>query len=150
VQWFRVPTGAREQVEAVLETYHRTGRRSGSPGAMLSQGNLNTAALTLFLALHLSVPSKMPWLVLDDPVQSMDDVHIAQFAALLRSLSKSMDRQLIVAVHERALFDYLTLELSPAFQGDNLIAVEIGRNFQGDTVATPVAYGFQEDNVIAA
>ncbi len=150
VPMFRLPTADREQVEAVLETYHRTGGRSGTPGAMLSQGNLNTAALTLFLALHLSVPSKMPWLVLDDPVQSMDDVHIAQFAALLRSLSKSMNRQLIVAVHERALFDYLTLELSPAFQGDSLIAVEISRNFEGDTIAAPVAYAYQDDNVIAA
>jgi exonuclease SbcC len=150
VPMFRLPKEDREQVEAVLETYHRTRGRSGTPGAMLSQGNLNTAALTLFLALHLSVPSKMPWLVLDDPVQSMDDVHVAQFAALLRSLSKSMDRQLIVAVHERALFDYLTLELSPAFQGDSLIAVEIGRNFEGDTVATPIAYGYKDDNVIAA
>ena len=47
---------------------------------MLSAGNLNTAALTLFLALHLSVEEKLPWLVLDDPVQSMDELHIAQFA----------------------------------------------------------------------
>jgi exonuclease SbcC len=150
VPMFRLPTADREQVEAVLETYHRTGGRSGTPGAMLSQGNLNTAALTLFLALHLSVPSKMPWLVLDDPVQSMDDVHIAQFAALLRSLSKSMNRQLVIAVHERALFDYLTLELSPAFQGDSLISVEISRNFEGDTIASPVAYAYQDDHVIAA
>lgn len=42
------------QVEAVLETLHRSGKASGSPGAMLSQGNLNTAALTLFLAIHPS------------------------------------------------------------------------------------------------
>ena len=48
---------------------------------MLSAGNLNTAALTLFLALHLSVEPRFPWLVLDDPVQTMDEVHIAQFAA---------------------------------------------------------------------
>jgi ABC-type hemin transport system ATPase subunit len=60
---------------------------------MLSQGNLNTAALTLFLALNLSVLSQLPWLVLDDPVQSMDDVHIAQFAALLRTFS-TMTRSL--------------------------------------------------------
>jgi hypothetical protein len=39
------------KVEAVLETLHHSGKASGSPGAMLSQGNLNTAALTLFLAL---------------------------------------------------------------------------------------------------
>ena len=55
---------------------------------MLSAGNLNTAALTLFLALHLSVKPMLPWLVIDDPVQSMDEVHISQFAALLRTLSK--------------------------------------------------------------
>jgi exonuclease SbcC len=147
---FKLPTGDAGKVEAVLETLHRSGKSSGSPGAMLSQGNLNTAALTLFLALHLSVPFRMPWLVLDDPVQSMDDVHIAQFAALLRTLSKGVGRQLVVTVHERALFDYLTLELSPAFRGDSLIAVEITRNFEGDAVATPRAFSYEEDRAIAA
>ena len=80
----------------------------------------------------------------------MDDVHIAQFAALLRTLSKSMERQLVVAVHERALFDYLTLELSPAFPGDSLISVEITRNFVGDAVATPQAFSYHEDRAFAA
>ena len=117
---------------------------------MLSQGNLNTAALTLFLALNLSVPSQLPWLVLDDPVQSMDDVHIAQFAALLRTFSKGLGKQVVVAVHERALFEYLTLELSPAFAGDSLITVEISRNFAGDAVADPHFYAFEDDKVVAA
>ncbi|TQN58202.1 AAA family ATPase [Agrobacterium tumefaciens] len=147
---FKLPQSEKGSVEAVLETIHRSGKVSGSPGAMLSQGNLNTAALTLFLALHLSVPSRMPWLVLDDPVQSMDDVHIAQFAALLRTLSKGLSKQLVVAVHERALFDYLTLELSPAFPGDTLISVEISRNFEGTAVATPRVFAYSEDRAIAA
>lgn len=150
VPTFQLPTGQGGKVEAVLETLHRSGKASGSPGAMLSQGNLNTAALTLFLALHLSVPVRMPWLILDDPVQSMDDVHTAQFAALLRTLAKGMGRQVVIAVHERALFEYLTLELSPAFAGDSLIAVEISRNFDGDAVATPRVWGFEEDRAIAA
>ena len=147
---FKLPTDDKGNVEAVLETLHRTGIVSGSPGAMLSQGNLNTAALTLFLALHLSVPLKQPWLVLDDPVQSMDDVHITQMAALLRTISKGMNRQIIVAVHERALFDYLTLELSPAFPGDSLISVEISKNFSGNTVVSPVSYSYEKDAAIAA
>jgi len=146
---FKLPTGDHGKVEAVLETLHRTGRASGPPGAMLSQGNLNTAALTLFLGLHLSVPMRMPWLVLDDPVQSMDDVHIAQFSALLRTLSKGLERQLIVAVHERALFDYLTLELGPAFPGDSLLAIELSRNFEGEAVATPQALSFKDDEALA-
>jgi exonuclease SbcC len=147
---FKLPTGVGGKVEAILVTLHRSGKASGSPGAMLSQGNLNTAGLTLFLALHPSVPSRMPWLVLDDPVQSMDDVHIAQFAALLRTLSKGMGRQLVVSVHERALFDYLTLELSPAFPGDSLISVEVTRNFNGDAVATPQAFSYEDDRAVAA
>lgn len=150
VPQFRLPDQGDGKVEAVLETFHRSGQPSGPPGAMLSQGNLNTAALTLFLALNLSVPSQLPWLVLDDPVQSMDDVHIAQFAALLRTFSKGLGKQVVIAVHERALFEYLTLELSPAFAGDSLITVEISRNFAGDTVADPHFYAFENDKAVAA
>lgn len=147
---FRLPQDRSGQLEAVLETIHRSGKPSGSPGAMLSQGNLNTAALTLFLALHLSVEARMSWLLLDDPVRSMDDVHIAQFAALLRTLAKGLGRQVIIAIHERALFDYLTLELSPAFPGDSLITVEVSRTFEGDAVASPTVHGFVRDGAIAA
>ena len=150
VPQFRLPDRGGGKVEAVLETFHRSGQVSGPPGAMLSQGNLNTAALTLFLALNLSVPSQLPWLVLDDPVQSMDDVHIAQFAALLRTYSKGLGKQVVIAVHERALFEYLTLELSPAFAGDSLITVEISRNFAGDAIADPHFYVFEDDNAVAA
>ncbi|MBS0331816.1 MAG: hypothetical protein JSS35_03545 [Proteobacteria bacterium] len=129
---FKLPDAGGGPVEAELETIYRSGGLGGDPRAMLSAGNLNTAALTLFLALHLSVPASLPLLVIDDPVQSMDEVHIAQFAALLRTL-KGTDRQVVIAVHERALFDYLTLELSPAFNGDQLITIELTRALGGGT-----------------
>lgn len=147
---FAIPESANADVEAVLETHHRRGGKGGNPRAMLSAGNLNTAALTLFLALHLSVKPRLPWLVIDDPVQSMDEVHIAQFAALLRTLSKQMQRQVIVAVHERSLFDYLALELSPAFEGDRLNIVELGRNAIGQTTCRWDARLFVADRAIAA
>ena len=106
--------------------------------------------MTLFLALHLSVKPRLPWLVIDDPVQSMDEVHIAQFAALLRTLSKQMKRQVIVAVHERSLFDYLALELSPAFEGDRLNIVELGRNAIGETTSRWDSRLFVPDRAFAA
>jgi exonuclease SbcC len=149
---FCVPTNPKGRLLPTLETRHRSGRTGGTPGAMLSAGNLNTAALTLFLALHLSVKTPLPWLVLDDPVQSMDEVHVAQFAALLRTLAKEHHRQLIIAVHERSLYEYLSLELSPAFPGDEMITIEISvsargrtrivtdrRPFEPDTALKPVA-----------
>lgn len=133
-----------------LITAYRGGGNGGSPGAMLSAGNLNTAALTLFLALHLSTSDRLPFLVLDDPVQSMDDVHISQLAALLRTLTKQHGRQIVVAVHERALFDYLALELSPAFEGDRLITVELKKQLNGTSFAEPTYHLWKEDPVRAS
>ena len=146
---FALPGSTTGPVEAVLETIYRSGGKGGNPKAMLSAGNLNTAALTLFLALNLSAKPVLPWLIIDDPVQSMDDVHIAQFAALLRTL-KAQGRQVILAVHDRQLFDYLALELSPAFNGDRLITIELGRTSEGMTTAPWALTAFEPDKAVAA
>ncbi len=123
---FGIPTASKTALELTLQTVHASGELGGSPQTMLSAGNLNTAALSLFLALHLAVEPLVPCLVFDDPVQSMDEVHIAQFAGLIRILAKSHGRQVVIAVHERELFEYLRLELSPAYDGDELITIELG------------------------
>lgn len=123
---FGIPSASKTALELTLETVHPSGTSGGSPQMMLSAGNLNTAALSLFIALHLAVEPVVPCLVFDDPVQSMDEVHVAQFAGLIRVLSKHHKRQVVIAVHERELFQYLALELSPAFNGDELLTIELG------------------------
>lgn len=146
---FRLPASLDESVTARLETLHRAGGQGGTPGSMLSSGNLNTAALTLFLALHLTAQPQLPWLLLDDPVQSMDDLHVSQFAALLRTLSKELGRQVVIAVHDRELFDYLELELSPAYETDSLITVELSRPMHGGTLAEPRFRRWHEDPALS-
>jgi exonuclease SbcC len=147
---FALPEKEDGVVEAILETHYRDGGRGGNPRAMLSAGNLNTAALTLFLALHLSVDNKFPCLIIDDPVQSMDEVHIAQMAALLRTLSRQHGRQIVLAVHEKPLFDYLALELTPASAGERLITVELGLNAEGQTFERHKVIPFAPDRTFAA
>ncbi|MCA1529943.1 AAA family ATPase [Bradyrhizobium yuanmingense] len=144
---FRIPTDSTHRLQPKLITTHRSGQAGGTPGAMLSAGNLNTAALTLFIALHLTVTAQLPWLILDDPVQSMDDVHIAHFAALLRTLSKQHGRQIIIAVHDRQLFEYLKLELSPAFEGDSLRTLELSRG-AADTLCFPDRRSFRQETAL--
>jgi exonuclease SbcC len=146
---FALPSRANGAVEAILETHYRSGGKGGNPRSMLRAGNLNTAALTLFLSLHLSVKPILPWLIIDDPVQSMDDVHIAQFAALLRTL-KMDGRQVILAVHDRQLFDYLALEMSPSSNGDRLITIELGRGADSRTTAPWKLTAYEPDTAIAA
>src|SRR3546814_15845723 len=73
---FAIPESVGADIDAVLETHHRRGGKGGNPRAMLSAGNLNTAALTPFLALPLSVKPTPPWPVLDSPAPSMNAVPI--------------------------------------------------------------------------
>lgn len=148
---FHIPDAGTQRIQPSLVTDHRDGGAAGgTPGAMLSAGNLNTAALTLFLSLHLSVPKTLPWLILDDPVQSMDDVHIAHLAALLRTLSKEHGRQVIIAVHDRQLFEYLRLELSPAFSSDSLLTLELMRGPRQDTRCLSRRFSYQEETALLA
>lgn len=148
---FRIPPAQTQRLQPKLITEHRYGGDAGgTPGAMLSAGNLNTAALTLFIALHLAVPVKLPLLILDDPVQSMDDVHIAHFAALLRTLSKEHGRQILIAVHDRQLFEYLRLELSPAFTEDSLLTLELSRSRRRDTLCSHNRYAFREETALVS
>lgn len=146
---FRIPESSTQRLQPKLYTEYRDGGTAGgTPGVMLSSGNLNTAALTLFIALNLAVPAELPWLILDDPVQSMDDVHIAHFAALLRTLAKELDRQVIIAVHNRQLFEYLRLELSPAFPGDSLMTLELSRGPTRDSQCLPDRLSYKQETAI--
>ena len=106
---------------------YKSKETAGNPRAILGAGNLNTAALTLFLALNLSGEARLPWLILDDPLQSMDEVHVSQFVGLLRTLAKQSDRRVVIAVHERPLFEYLALELNPSYEDDKWMMVELGK-----------------------
>ena len=63
----------------------------------------------------------------------MDDIHVAQFSALLRSFARDLGRQVVVAVHERSLFEYLSLELAPARVGEALVTIELAREPSQDT-----------------
>ena len=97
------------------------------PHAVLSSANANTAALAIFLALHLADADSIPVVVLDDPVQSMDDVHVIELAALLRALVNERGRQLVLAVHERALYEYMKSELGPVGPHQSMCAVSLER-----------------------
>lgn len=146
---FKKQTQRSRVTNVELETIHRDGLPGASPGAMLSFGNVNTAALSLFLTLHFSVPATLPWLIFDDPVQSMDDFHVANFAAMVRQLSRTHGRQIIIAVHERELFDYLSLELTPASPDQELLTVTLQRA-DGETTISQERIRFEQDHALEA
>lgn len=126
--WLGEPISERGQIRTTIEGRAESGEPFSQFAAVASSGNVSTAALSLFLALHLVEQPRHRVLVLDDPVQNMDDVHVVQLAGLLREIGRSAKRQIIIAVHERSLFDYLCLELSPTQPEGKLLALELRRS----------------------
>jgi exonuclease SbcC len=111
-------------------------------------GNLNTAALSLFLALNLVETPKHQVLLLDDPVQNMDDMHVIQFASLLRAIAFQAKRQIVLAVHEKALFDYLALELGPSREGDSVSLITIAREDGSEASSVEVEHRKWKEDVL--
>jgi len=62
-------------------------KESDSPAAVLSSSQANALAVSAFLALNLGVRTlPADFVLLDDPLQSLDDVNLLSLADLLRRL----------------------------------------------------------------
>ncbi|WP_306912804.1 MULTISPECIES: AAA family ATPase [unclassified Arthrobacter] len=121
------PHPAFKTVEFELDTYYRRGTTSplvvdhvagisADPLLIFSTSQANIVALSYFIAMSLSMEGTgLPFLLLDDPVQSMDDVNVLGFADLCRHLR--VRRQLIVSTHERRLSGLLERKLAPRAEG---------------------------------
>jgi exonuclease SbcC len=142
------PTSFRGKILTTIQAIADGAKPFEQAACVLSTGNLNTAALSLFLALHLVEEPRHHILVLDDPIQSMDDVHVVQLASVLRAIVREAGRQLLIAVHERALYEYLCLELGPSRPTDALLAIELSRESeQGDVAVRHERRIWKEDLV---
>ena len=71
--------------------------------AVMSQGELNTLALSLFLPRAMLPESPFGFVVIDDPVQSMDPTRVDGLARVLEAVAK--ERQVVVFTHDNRLPD---------------------------------------------
>ena len=100
------------------------------PLIVFSASQANIAALSYFLAMSLGAGERaLPFVLLDDPLQSMDDVNVLGFADLCRFLRA--DRQLVLSTHDRRFANLLRRKLAPRDPRDRTIAI----NSQGGIVA---------------
>lgn len=96
---------------------------TANPLLVYSEGQLNTVALSYFLGLALNSPSTaIAFMVLDDPLQSMDVLAVLGFADLCRRLRRQ--RQIVVTTHDRRYADLLTRKLAPREAAQSTIVHE--------------------------
>lgn len=94
-----------------------------NPGTICSIGQLNIVALSYFLALALlGDDPPLPFVVLDDPLQSLDDVNVLGFADLSRYLRAR--RQVIVTTHDRRYAELLERKLAPRSEAESSLTID--------------------------
>ena len=84
-----------------LDITARVDDTDGDALAVMSQGELNSLALALFIPRVTSEQSPFRFLILDDPVQAMDPTKVEGLAAVLAEIALS--RQVIVFSHDDRL-----------------------------------------------
>jgi DNA repair exonuclease SbcCD ATPase subunit len=111
-----------------------TNTSSERPDQLLSSSQLNAFALSLFAALNLGLPVlPLDALLLDDPLQSLDDVTLLGVADLLRRIKPI--RQLVVSTHDHRVAELLQRKLRPATHAQNVRVIGLsGWGRQGPDV----------------
>lgn len=107
-----------------------------NPQFVFSSGQRRAAGLAFLLSVYLARPwARWQTLLLDDPVQHIDDFRALQLVEVLAALRQT-GRQVIVAVEDEALADLLCRRLlSTANQGGRRITIDYDTQGAADVVA---------------
>ena len=111
-------------------------KESGLPASILSSSQMNALAVSVFLALNVGI-SRPPLSVamLDDPLQSLDDVNLLGLVDLFRRTRGR--RQLLISTHDGRFGSLLSRKLRPANEAGRTIVVELdGWGRRGPIVTT--------------
>jgi exonuclease SbcC len=108
---------------ALIDT--AVGKGSDYPAAVLSSSQLNAVATSIFLAMNLGLnQTNLEFVLLDDPLQSLDDVHLLGLVDLLRRLKDR--RQVVISTHDSSLATLLLRKLRAVGDADRTLGIEIG------------------------
>jgi DNA repair exonuclease SbcCD ATPase subunit len=105
-----------------------------SPETVLSSSQMNALAVSVFLTFNLGMPSlPLQTAMLDDPLQSLDDINLLGLIDLLRRTKEK--RQLLISTHDVRFAQLLARKLRPVADGERTIFVECsGWGREGPTV----------------
>jgi DNA repair exonuclease SbcCD ATPase subunit len=118
--WREIETDFGGRVRASLNFTVGEGR---NPQFLFSSGQRRAAGIAFLLAIHLSRPwCRLRSLLLDDPVQHVDDYRALNLVEVLSAVRRT-GRQVIVAVEDPALADVLCRRLRST-------TLEAGRRFE--------------------
>jgi hypothetical protein len=94
-----------------------------NPQIVCSEGQLNIVALSYFIAFGLSAGNRaLPFMIMDDPLQFMDEINVLGFADLCRHLRAR--RQIVVTTHDRRFARLLERKFRPRREAETTLEID--------------------------
>lgn len=87
----------------------------------MSSGQLAGVIIAFMLAMNKVFPTGLKTLLIDDPIQSMDDINMASFIQLLRE--EFIEYQIIMSTHESRIANYVSYKYKAS--GLNPLAINL-------------------------
>jgi DNA repair exonuclease SbcCD ATPase subunit len=126
------------------------GAPSRDAGPLLSSSQMNSFAVSLFLAMNLALPSlRLGVTILDDPLQSLDSINLLGLVDVMRRFRAH--RQIIVSTHEERLVGLLQRKLRPVRPDERMTTIVFESwSREGPVMRTVEAAQASAESVIAA
>lgn len=118
----RMRQGRGRVLPAVADPFYEL--ESEAPGTVLSSSQMNVLAVSVFLALNLGMPTlPLRTAVLDDPLQSLDDLNLLGLIDLLRRMRGR--RQVMISTHDARFAALLERKLRPVSDKQRTVVIEM-------------------------
>ena len=98
-------------------------KRSIVPNLYFSTAQINILSLSIFLAKALK-SQKYNCILIDDPIQSLDSINVLSTIDLLRSLSVTHDKQIILSTHDKNFHNLLKKKIPTKKFGSKFLKLE--------------------------
>lgn len=81
------------------------GNKLISPALFFSEAQSNVLSISLFLTKIAAGRASFDFLIMDDPIQSMDDINAYAFIDMCRIFTAKFDKQIIITTHDIGFFN---------------------------------------------
>lgn len=95
-----------------LDFFISTEDEEHNPALLLSTAQSNNLALSIFLGINLATKElPLDLILMDDPIQNMDDINIHSFIEILKQIALYNDKQIIISTHDEKIAKYMQSKL---------------------------------------
>ncbi|WP_449402628.1 hypothetical protein [Exiguobacterium artemiae] len=112
-----------DKLELKVYVTDESGQEKLAPSIYFSAAQLNMLSLSIFLARALNEETSdiFQTIIMDDPIQHLDNMNVLSFIDLIRIIITDLDKQVIMSTHDENVFNLMRKKLDPSFVNSKFI-----------------------------